>query len=73
MRGAVSDHGFGLEGGGVLFVLGLDFERGFHEALFDEVGGHGEELPVDVDALCAADFPGHGAQGAFAGGCEEGV
>lgn len=72
LRRAVSDR-LGLEGGGVLFVLGLDFEGGVHEALLDQVGGHGQELPVDVDALRAADFPGHGTQVAFAGGDEEGV
>ena len=71
LRGAVSDC-LRLERG-VFLVLGFDFECGVHETLFDEVGGDGQELPVDVDAFCAADFPGYGAEGTFAGGEEEGV
>lgn len=60
--GAVADV-FGLEGG-VVFVFGFDAEGGFDEAGFDEFGGAGEELPVDVYAGGSAEFPGDGAEGA---------
>ena len=63
---------FCLEGG-IFFVLGFDFEGGFHETFLYQIGGYGQELPVDVDAFCAADFPCHCAEGAFACGYEEGV
>ena len=54
----------------ILCVFGLDFEGGFDEASGDEVGGDGKELPVDVDAAGAADFPGYGAEVLFGMGCQ---
>ena len=68
----IGDGGGGGEGG-VVFVFGFGFEGGGDEAAGYEVPGHGEELPVRVDAGGAAEFPGDGAEGAVAGGGEEGV
>lgn len=50
---------------GIVGVFCFDSERGFDEPLLYEACGHGEELPVDMHTVTAADFPCDRAHGVF--------